>query len=313
MKRLAMTAALAASVFTLSACTSNADDTESEAIVETNGGEGEVTKEEFYQELKKANGEQVLQQLVMKEVLANNYDVSEEDVNKELESMKEQYGDDFDMVLQQYGMSSEEEFKETIRFSLLQEQAASEDIEITEEEMQKYYDRMKTEVQASHILVKDEETAKEVKQKLEDGQSFDTLASEYSQDGSAQQGGKLGYFSVGKMTPKFEDAAYALEVGEVSDPVQTQFGYHIIKVTDKRDVEDVESFEEAKADIKRTITSQKIDQAALQEKMNQMMQEAEIDVKLDEYKDLFAQPEQTEEAPAEGESTESSDSESSEE
>ena len=313
MKRLAMTAALAASVFTLSACTSNAEDTESEAIVETNGGEGEVTKEEFYQELKKANGEQVLQQLVMKEVLANNYDVSDEEVNKELESMKEQYGDQFDMVLQQYGMSSEEEFKETIRFSLLQEQAASEDIEITEEEMQKYYDRMKTEVQASHILVKDEETAKEVKQKLEDGQSFDTLASEYSQDGSAQQGGKLGYFSVGKMTPKFEDAAYALEVGEVSDPVETQFGYHIIKVTDKRDVEDVESFEDAKADIKRTITSQKIDQAALQEKMNQMMQEAEIDVKLDEYKDLFAEPEQTEEAPQDEGATESSDSESSEE
>lgn len=313
MKRLAMTAALAASVFTLTACTSNAEDTESEAIVETNGGEGEVTKEEFYQELKKANGEQVLQQLVMKEVLANNYDVSDEEVNKELESMKEQYGDQFDMVLQQYGMSSEEEFKETIRFSLLQEQAASEDIEISEEEMQKYYDRMKTEVQASHILVKDEETAKEVKQKLEDGQSFDTLASEYSQDGSAQQGGKLGYFSVGKMTPKFEDAAYALEVGEVSDPVETQFGYHIIKVTDKRDVEDVESFEDAKADIKRTITSQKIDQAALQEKMNQMMQEAEIDVKLDEYKDLFAQPVQTEEAPQDEGASESSDSESSEE
>ncbi|MCA0969676.1 peptidylprolyl isomerase [Halobacillus litoralis] len=287
MKKLAMTAALAASVFTLSACTSNAEDPE--VIVGTSGGD--VTKEEFYQELKKTSGEQVIQQLVLKEVLANKYEVSEEDVNAELEAMKEQYGDQFDMVLEQYGMSSEEEFKETIRFSLLQEMAASEDIEISEEEMKQYYERMKQEVQASHILVKDEATAQEVKQKLEDGESFDALASEYSQDGSAQQGGKLGYFGIGKMTPKFEEAAYNLEVGEISEPVQTQYGYHIIKVTDKKDVEDVESYEDAKDDIKRTLVGQRVDRAALQEKMNQLMQDADLDVKLDEYQGLFEQPE----------------------
>lgn len=287
MKKLAITAALAASVFTLSACTSSAED--SETIVATDNGE--VTKEEFYQELKKTSGEQVIQQLVMKEVLANNYDVSDEEVNKELESMKEQYGDQFDMVLQQYGMSSEDQLKETIRFSLLQEKAASEDIEVTEEDMKNYYERMKQEVQASHILVKDEKTAKEVKQKLEDGEAFDTLASEYSQDGSAQQGGKLGYFGVGKMTPKFEEAAYSLDVGEISEPVKTQYGYHIIKVTDKREVEDVEPYDEVKDEIKRTIVSQRIDRAALQEKMDKLVQEANLDVKVDEYKGLFEKPE----------------------
>ncbi|MGP4078032.1 peptidylprolyl isomerase [Halobacillus sp. K22] len=285
MKKIVITVALAASVFTLSACSSNAD--ESETVVETSGGN--VTKEEFYQELKSKNGEQVLQQLVMKEVLAEKYDVSDEAVNKELETLKEQYGDQFEMVLQQSGFSSEEQFKETIRFSLLQEKAAAEDIDISEEEMKQYYERMKTEVQASHILVSDEETAKEVKQKLEDDGSFAELAKEYSSDGSAQQGGELGWFGPGKMAPEFEEAAYGLEKGEVSEPVKTQFGFHIIKVTDKRDAEDVKPYEEAKEEIKRTLVSQKVDQAKLQEKMNTMMKEAEIDVKLDEYKDLFKQ------------------------
>ncbi|UOR13212.1 peptidylprolyl isomerase [Halobacillus amylolyticus] len=285
MKKIAITAALAASVFTLSACSSG----ESEAVVETSGGE--VTKEEFYEELKNKHGGPVLQQLVLGEVLSANYEVSDEAVNQELEALKEQYGDQFEMVLQQSGFANEEQFKETIRLSLLQEQAAAEEVDISEEEMKQYYERMKTEIQASHILVADEETAKEVKQKLEDGEDFGTLASEYSSDGTAKQGGKLGYFGPGKMAPKFEDAAYNLEVGEISDPVQTQFGYHIIKVTDKRKVEDVKPYEEAKKEIKRTLVSQKIDQQTLQAKMNELMKEAEIDVKIEQYKDLFKQPE----------------------
>ncbi|GEN52992.1 peptidylprolyl isomerase [Halobacillus faecis] len=291
MKKIAITAALAASVFTLSACSSNAD--ESEVVVETNGGE--VTKEEFYQELKSQYGEQVLQTLVMKEVLANNYEVSDEEVNKELETIKEQYGDNFENILQQNGFADEEAFKETIRMSLLQEKAASEGIEISEEEMKNYYDRMKTEVQASHILVSDEETAKEVKEKIDNGEDFGELAAEYSSDGSAQQGGKLGWFGPGEMVAEFEDKAYELEPGEVSEPVQSQFGYHVIKVTDKRDKEDVESYEDMKDEIKRTLTSQKVDQAELQKKMDELMQNSEIDVKIDEFEGLFDK----EEAPVE--------------
>ncbi|MGR9050927.1 peptidylprolyl isomerase [Halobacillus faecis] len=291
MKKIAITAALAASVFTLSACSSNAD--ESEAVVETNGGE--VTKEEFYQELKSQYGEQVLQTLVMKEVLANNYEVSDEEVNKELETIKEQYGDNFENILQQNGFADEEAFKETIRMSLLQEKAASEGIEISEEEMKNYYDRMKTEVQASHILVSDEETAKEVKEKIDNGEDFGELAAEYSSDGSAQQGGKLGWFGPGEMVAEFEDKAYELEPGKVSEPVQSQFGYHIIKVTDKRDKEDIKPYDEMKEEIKRTLTSQKVDQAELQKKMDELMQNSEIDVKLDEFEGLFDK----EEAPVE--------------
>jgi foldase protein PrsA len=296
MKKVVITAALAASVFTLSACSSNAD--ESETVVETKNGE--ITKEEFYEELKSQYGEQVLQTLVRKEVLKNNYEVSEEAVNKEFETIKEQYGEKFESLLQQNGYGDEEEFKETVRMSLLQEKAASDGIEITEEEMKNYYDRMKTEIQASHILVEDEETANEVKQKLEDGEDFAALASEYSSDGSSEQGGKLGWFGPGEMVAEFEDKAYELEPGEVSEPVQSQFGYHIIKVTDKRDKEDIKPYEDMKDQIKRTLTSQKVDQAELQSRMDQLIKEAEVDVKIDEFNGLFDnEPAPTEEENAE--------------
>ncbi len=90
------------------------------------------------------------------------------------------------------------------------------------------------EVRARHILVSTEEDAKAVKAEIEAGKPFEIAALEKSQDGSAQNGGDLGYFSRGMMVKPFEDAAFALKVGEISDPVQTQYGWHIIKLEDKR-------------------------------------------------------------------------------
>ncbi|RWZ55230.1 foldase [Halobacillus fulvus] len=284
MKKIALTAALAASVFALSACSSNAED--SEVVVETSNGE--VTKEEFYEAMKTQSGQQVLQQLVTEEVLAANFEVSDEEVDAELDAMKEQYGDQFESVMEQYNMDSEDEFKELIRKSLVQEKAATEGVEIPEEEIQQYYDRMSTEVRARHILVEDEETAQEVKQKLEDGESFEDLVSEYSTDtGSAQQGGDLDFFGPGVMAEPFEDAAYSLEVGEVSEPVETQFGYHIIEKTDTREAEDVGSYEEEKDNIRRTLAGQQVDQAALQQKVSELMRDAEIDVQIEEFEGMF--------------------------
>ncbi|ELK47654.1 peptidylprolyl isomerase [Halobacillus sp. ACCC02827] len=283
MKKIVISAALAASVLTLSACSSDAD--ESEAVVKTK--DGEVTKEEFYQELQNQAGEQVLNQLVLEEVLKSNYEVSDEEVDKELQKIKDQTGDQFEDLLKQSNIKDEDEFKETLRLSLLQEKAATEDIEVKEEEVKEYYDRMKTELQASHILVEDEETAKEVEQKLADGGDFAELAKEYSTDTSAESGGELGWFGPGQMVEEFEDAAYGLEKGEVSDPVQTSYGFHIIKLTDTREVEDVGSYEDEKAEIERTLKSSKLDQAAIQEKMDQIIEDANPDVKIDQFKDLF--------------------------
>jgi peptidyl-prolyl cis-trans isomerase C len=91
------------------------------------------------------------------------------------------------------------------------------------------------EVKARHILVGDETQAKDIADKLAKGGDFAALAKEFSVDGgSKENGGDLGYFSKGQMVPQFEEAAFALEKGATSKPVQSQFGWHVIRVEDKR-------------------------------------------------------------------------------
>ena len=94
---------------------------------------------------------------------------------------------------------------------------------------------MTTYVKASHLLVKTEEEAKKLKEEIDNGKDFAKLAREVSLCPSGQNGGDLGYFAKGQMVKEFEDAAFAMNVGEVSNPVKTQFGYHLIYLTDKQD------------------------------------------------------------------------------
>src|SRR5699024_8612759 len=145
----------------------------------------------------------------------------------------------FEMVLQQQGYGDEQSFRDLMYLSLLREEVAKEDVEISDEEVEEQYNLLNKEIEAQHILVEDEETANEVKQKLDEGEDFAALAEEYSTDeANAESGGELGYFPVGvtanpeqKMDPAFEEAVLDMEEGEVSDPVQTSFGFHIVKVT----------------------------------------------------------------------------------
>ncbi len=92
---------------------------------------------------------------------------------------------------------------------------------------------MTTEVRASHILVKTEEEAKELYNEIKNGEDFAKIAAAKSLCPSGQNGGDLGFFGKGMMVKPFEDAAFALEVGEISQPVETQFGWHLIKLTGK--------------------------------------------------------------------------------
>lgn len=117
----------------------------------------------------------------------------------------------------------------------------------------------KEEVKASHILVETEEKAKEVKSKLDKGEKFENLAKQYSTDeGSKANGGELGFFSKGQLVPEFENTAFSMKKGEVSAPVKTQFGWHVIKLDEKRAMK-VPTLEESKPSIQNKLGREAIE------------------------------------------------------
>jgi len=93
---------------------------------------------------------------------------------------------------------------------------------------------MAKQVKASHILVKGQDKANEILQRIRSGDNFERLAQEFSDCPSKKRGGDLGYFGRGMMVKEFEKAAFDAEKGEVVGPIKTQFGWHIIKVVDKK-------------------------------------------------------------------------------
>ena len=111
---------------------------------------------------------------------------------------------------------------------------------VTDEALQKAYDAKfagaveTKEYNAAHILVKTEEEAKTIKAEIDGGADFGDMAKQHSTDGAAANGGDLGWFSQGMMVKPFEDAVLTMEVGKVSDPVETQFGWHVIKLVETR-------------------------------------------------------------------------------
>ncbi|WP_112180083.1 MULTISPECIES: peptidylprolyl isomerase [Paraliobacillus] len=289
MKKLAIAATIAAGMITLSACSSD----DSETVVET--ASGNITQEAFYEELKELSGSTVLEQMVTQTILEDNYEVDEDQLDEQLQVYKDQYGDQWETILTSSGYADEEAFREDLKLQLLQQEALIEDIEVTDEEIEQRYERMQTEIEASHILVADEETAIDIKAQLDDGADFATLAEENSTDtASAAEGGSLGYFTAGDMVAEFEEAAYSMEVDAISDPVETTNGWHIIQVTDKRDAEEApEPLEDIRDDIRDEIALTKVDDTAAQEKLDQLMEDADIDVKIEEFEDLFTAEEET--------------------
>jgi peptidyl-prolyl cis-trans isomerase C len=119
------------------------------------------------------------------------------------------------------------------------------------------------EFNASHILVDSEERAKELSEELGGGADFAALAKENSADGSAAAGGELGWFGLGRMVPEFEKAVQALEVGEVSGPVESQFGWHLIRLNETRE-SSAPALEDMRPQIENQLRQEKL-QAALKE------------------------------------------------
>ncbi|AND86160.1 peptidylprolyl isomerase [Clostridium tyrobutyricum] len=135
-------------------------------------------------------------------------------------------------------------------------------VNVTDEEVKDYYEANKNMyktpemVNAKHILVDNLEKANEVSKYISEGMSFEEAAQKYSNCPSKAQGGNLGKFSRGQMVPEFEKAAFNLDIGVISEPVKTQFGYHLIKVEEKIEP-DLKSFDEVKDAIKRGLLQER--------------------------------------------------------
>jgi foldase protein PrsA len=276
---------IASLIVVLTACnTGNGGN--SEVVVETK--EGNVTEEDLYAALKESYGSQILERLVQLEVLEDRIEVSDEEIDNELALLKEQIGgeDAFNQQLEASNMT-EKDLRKNIKDNLIFFKAQTEGIGVSDDELKDLYEKefKVKEVKASHILVEDEETAKDLIAQLKDGADFAELAKKHSTDpGSKENGGDLGFFTRGKMVPEFEAAAFSLKKGELSEPVQSQHGWHIIKVEDQKTV----PFEDVKYAVKKELLIKKAqNDPTTAMKIDSILKEADIDVKDDEFKNLF--------------------------
>lgn len=218
------------------------------------------------------------------EEIESKIDEQIEEIRDELnQQMGIESEEDFYSFLEQNGISNSEVFRKMLKQQIVAEQYAIKDIEVSDEEVEAEYNAIQK-VEASHILVDDLETAELILDKLNAGEDFAELAIEYSKDpGSGQRGGELGFFPRGQMVPPFEETAFSLEIGEISEPVQSQFGYHIILVTDHERFD--LPFEEVEEEIRTTL---KLKQAEpFHVVLNEMKEEVKIKIKDQQFKDLF--------------------------
>ncbi len=242
--------------------------TKTETAASVNGEK--ITKEELDTKLTEMYGPDILDSLITNKVIEmeaakKKVKVTGNEIDEELAKLQESYGGEeaFAAALEQNQVSMDK-IREDIEVYLLAEKMIGASIDVSEEEMKTYFEEnkdsfdQKEQVKASHILVEDEATAKKVKEELDNGKDFAELAKEYSTDTSnADKGGDLGYFGKGEMAEEFENAAFALEISAISEPVKTEFGYHIIKLVDKKAAKTAK-FDDQKDKIKELLFDQKV-------------------------------------------------------
>ena len=228
----------------------------------------------------------VLESLIDREVLfqeskKKGIEVKADAISDQLKGIKQKYPDEaqFAKLLKEMGLTEsdvESQIKRGMAIQQLINTEVAEKVKISDEESKEYYDnhpeffKKPEQVRASHILIKVDENAteaqktearkkiKEVQQKLQKGEDFETLAKTYSEGPSGPGGGNLGYFRRGQMVKPFEDAAFSLKSGETSDIVETRFGYHLIKVFDKQP-EKTMTYAEIKDQLNEHLKKQKLE------------------------------------------------------
>lgn len=257
-----------------------------EAVVSLTGDK--ISVDDLYDEMKNKYALSMLIDMVDEKILNDKYEETDEEL-KYIENQRtndetyykyiyaQSYSTFDEYARARYGIQDVSELQEIYRLGYRRNQAVKDYVKglVTDSEIETYYnDEFIADIEASHILItanysddateeektKAEEealnTAKEVIEKLNNGEDFAELAKTYSKDGSASEGGALGRFGSGDMVPEFEKAAYALEVGKyTTEPVKTEFGYHIILKTKEYDKDPIE---DAKEEIVETLADRKI-------------------------------------------------------
>ena len=265
-------------------------------ILQTEAGQNVV------EEFRKLKLEQlVTNELLVQEAKDRGIEVNNEEMNnifdQQINALKQQNNlneEQLEKAIQQQGFESMQQYKDMFfennmngfLVNKLREEVINK-VEVSDEEAQEFYNNNQQQFETSeqkkvsHILFDEKSKAEEVLAEINNGADFAEMAKEHSTGPTAENGGDLGFITAGErgLDATFRDAAMELNVGEVSsEPVETQFGFHLIKVTDFREA-GVRDFEEVKSQIKNQLRSQKQSQT-FQEFVESLREDAEIEINL---------------------------------
>lgn len=273
--------------FTLTSASDNAD-----VVAVVNGQP--ITRLEFYNRLEEMAGEQVLDQIITEMVIAQaeqsrGVPVSDEEVQAELDRIIESIGSEeaFYAELERYGITLERLLYE-IRLDLILTKLSRQGVEISDEEIAAFFEANKAHLDTPerilvrHILVETEAEAREILAQLAQGADFAELAKAKSIDtASGVQGGEIGYiYPDSPVVEEFKTAAFALEVGQVSEPVSSQFGWHVIRVDERLEAEEA-TLENSRQFIVDYLTEQKA--RPIGQILQELRNEAQVDVHWPRY------------------------------
>lgn len=218
---------------------------------------------------------QLMQELILTKIMLGNAEqdkivITDDQVKQEINKIKAQNFQNNDLAFKKAMKKNNIKedslnviLKEKMTLQKYVEKLMNDNVKISDKDLMSEYNAKKADfttkesVEASHILVKSEPEAKKIYSDIKAGKDFSELAKKNSQDpGSKNNGGSLGYFSKGQMVPEFEKAAFSLKVGEVSQPVKTSFGYHVIKKTGYKP-EQVMPFDQVKQNLEQQVKADK--------------------------------------------------------
>ena len=233
-------------------------------------GNEKITKDELYNYMVKQSGKQAVDALVSEKIIEleakkNNIVVEASEIDEEIATYEEMYGgkEALENALASSGFDMEY-LRGNVETNLMIKKILAPTIEITDAEISDYFTQNKAsfdqqeQVKARHILVETAEKANEVLGKLNAGEAFEDLAKEYSTDTSNKdKGGDLGFFGRGQMVSAFEEAAFGAEIGKVVGPVETDYGFHLLIVDEKKEAVEA-TLEDKKEEVRDILLDQKI-------------------------------------------------------